>query len=61
MKQLNQNEHAQTYTDDIIIQSNKIKNIQNYYEHAKTKPKEIPLEINPEKCELIRENETEEI
>ena len=63
LKQLNQNEviHAQAYADDIIIQSNNIEKIQNSYDQAKKKFKEIYLEINPEKCELITENETEKI
>ena len=63
LKELNNdiNIHTQAYADDIIIQSNNLQKIQNLYNIAKTEFQKIGLEINPEKCELITDNENETI
>ena len=63
LKELNRDKdvHTQAYADDIIIQSNNLQKLQNSYDQAKTEFKKIGLEINPEKCELITDNESETI
>ena len=51
--------HLQAYADDIIIQGKDLQKIQEYYNKAKEMVKELDLEINPEKCELISDNEND--
>ena len=53
--------HTQAYADDIIIQGKDIKKIQDHYNKAKEMFREIDLEINPEKCELISDNGNDRI
>ena len=63
LKQINQNNntHGQAYADDIIIQGNDINNLQKQYDLAKLELNKIDLKINPEKCELISDNEDDYI
>ena len=53
--------HTQAYADDIIIQGKDIKKIQDHYNKTKEMFREIDLEINPEKCELISDNGNDRI
>ena len=53
--------HIQAYADDIIILSNKIENIQKAYDQTKVEIEKIKLQINPDKCELISEEQNDSI
>ena len=51
--------HIQAYADDIIILGNNIEILQKAYNQIKDEIKTISLEVNPEKCELISEDEND--
>ena len=63
LEELNKEEniHIQAYADDIIILSNNISNIQNAYDKSKELFHYIELEINPNKCELISNDQNDKI
>ena len=53
--------HIQAYADDIIILGNNLEYVQKAYDEIKQEIKKLSLEINPEKCELISEEEKDVI
>ena len=52
---------AQAYADDLIIQSNDIKKLQEAYDKTKQLYGNLNLKINEEKCELISDNKDDKI
>ena len=63
LKQINENNNTQSqaYADDMILQGNNIDDIQKQYKLAKLELNKIELKINPEKWELISNNQEDVI
>ena len=51
------NANTQAFADDILVQSDQIEVLQNIFTFIQTKFKELNLDLNTQKCELISEGE----